>query len=114
MKYRKITRGKIKLFATSLIGSSLFFSFVSCDEKKINKVERYEPVINKDTIWHGPDTNNIPGNEFGELVKYGRNLILNVAYYLGPNGVAGKFLGNKMNCTNCHLEAGTKPYAFNF
>lgn len=115
MKNIRITKANIKLFPASLIGSLLFFSFVSCDDKKINKVETYEPTINnKDTIWHGPDTNDIPNNEFGELVKYGRNLILNTAYYLGPNGIAGKYLGNKMNCTNCHLEAGTKPYAFNF
>ena len=39
--------------------------------------------------------------------------MLNTAYYIGPDGVKGKYLGNKMNCTNCHQDAGTKPFSFN-
>lgn len=58
------------------------------------------------------DTSAIPNDAFGDMVKYGRALMLNTAYYIGPDGVNGKYLGNKMNCTNCHQNAGTKPYAF--
>ena len=61
-----------------------------------------------------PDTATIPHDEFGDMVRYGRDLILNTAYYIGPNGTQGHYLGNKMNCTNCHLDAGTRPYGFNF
>lgn len=60
-----------------------------------------------------PDTNQIPNDEFGDLVRYGRDLMINTAYYIGPNGINGQYLGNKMNCTNCHQDAGTKPYSFN-
>lgn len=70
--------------------------------------------IKDEELWTPPDTSTIPHDEFGEMVRYGRELIVNTAYYIGPEGKAGKFLGNKMNCTNCHLDAGTKPYAFNF
>lgn len=59
------------------------------------------------------DSAAMPNSKFGEMVKYGRELMINTAYYIGPEGINGKFLGNKMNCTNCHQEAGTKPYAFN-
>ena len=114
MKNIKITKAGSKSFSALTI-SFLFFIFISsCENKKENNLEISKPPIKEDTIWHGPDTNNIPSNEFGELVKYGRSLILNTAYYIGPNGISGKYLGNKMNCTNCHLEAGTKPFAFNF
>lgn len=65
-----------------------------------------------DSIYTQPDTAKIPNDEFGELVRYGRNLMLYTAYYIGPDGTAGHYLGNKMNCTNCHQEAGTKPFAF--
>lgn len=65
-------------------------------------------------IWHVPDTSEITNDEFGKMVKYGRNLIINTALYIGPEGKVSKNLGNKMNCTNCHLEAGTKPYALNY
>lgn len=60
-----------------------------------------------------PDTSKIPKDKYGEMVRYGRELMVNTAYYIGPNGVAGKYLGNRTNCTNCHQDAGTKPFAFN-
>lgn len=66
-----------------------------------------------DTLFAGPDTSKIPNDKFGAEVRYGRELMMNTAYYIGPNGVNGKYLGNKMNCTNCHMDAGTKPFAFN-
>lgn len=61
-----------------------------------------------------PDTADIPNDEFGDMVRYGRELIINTAYYLGPDGVAGQYLNNKMNCNNCHLDAGTRPYGLNY
>ena len=59
------------------------------------------------------DTAAIPHDAFGEAVRYGLALMYNTAYYIGPSGVNGKYLGNKMNCTNCHQEAGTKAFSFN-
>ncbi len=59
------------------------------------------------------DTTQIPHDKFGDAVRYGRELMLNTAYYIGPNGINGKYLGNKMNCNNCHQEAGTKLYSLN-
>ena len=67
----------------------------------------------KDSIvYAAPDTNKIPKDKFGDQVRYGRELMLHTAYYIGPDGTAGHYLGNKMNCTNCHQNAGTKPFAF--
>lgn len=60
-----------------------------------------------------PDTALIPNDVFGKEVRYGRQLLVNTAYYIGPNGTNGHYLGNRMNCTNCHQDAGTKPYSFN-
>jgi thiosulfate dehydrogenase len=40
--------------------------------------------------------------------------VRHTAYFVGPEGTVSKNLGNKMNCTNCHLESGTKPYGLNF
>jgi len=59
------------------------------------------------------DTTLIPHDQFGDAVRYGRELMMNTAYYIGPEGINGKYLGNKMNCTNCHQNAGTKPFSFN-
>jgi thiosulfate dehydrogenase len=103
----------------SIYGILSLFTFAKCTHSQIeseNKVEKKDSLkLNSITsIWEVPDTSRIPKDEFGDLIKYGRNLVLNTAYYIGPEGKVGKYLGNKMNCTNCHLEAGTKPYAFNF
>jgi thiosulfate dehydrogenase len=65
-------------------------------------------------VFTPPDTSKIPHDPFGEMVRYGRDLVFNTAKYIGPNGTVGKYLGNKMNCTNCHLDGGTRPYGFNY
>jgi thiosulfate dehydrogenase len=48
-----------------------------------------------------------------ELVLYGRELIAHTADYLGPKGSV-KAMSNGMNCQNCHLNAGTKPWGNNY
>jgi thiosulfate dehydrogenase len=65
-------------------------------------------------VYVPPDTSTIPHDQFGDMVRYGRDLIVNTAYYLGPNGTVGHYLGNKMNCANCHIDAGTRPFGFNY
>src|SRR6185369_4847629 len=78
--------------------------------------EATAPAIAKDslTVYVAPDTSTLKDDDWGKMVKYGAKLVKNTAYYLGPEGTVGKYLGNKMNCTNCHLNAGTRPYGFNF
>lgn len=68
-----------------------------------------ETTTNVDTLWHAPDTATMKD----PMIKYGRKLIANTAYYLGPKGVVDS-ISNGMNCQNCHLEAGTKPFGNNF
>ncbi len=73
------------------------------------------PVINADTLVYAvPDTNKIPHDPYGDMVRYGRDLVFNTAKYIGPDGSVGKYLGNKMNCSNCHLDGGTRPYGLNY
>ena len=94
-----------------LITLILFLSIISCNDssKEIrtsgNENDTLEAFI--------PDTSNIPQDKFGEMVRYGRELMLRTSFYIGPEGINGKYLGNKMNCSHCHQDAGTKPYSFN-
>jgi len=69
-------------------------------------MEQEKPVI-------VPDTNNIPQSKTGEEIRYGRELFSRTAYYLGPEGKVMQLCGNKMNCKNCHLDVGTRPYSNN-
>lgn len=64
-------------------------------------------------VWKAPDTMEIMNEKDKEVILYGRNLISNTAYYLGPKGKIAP-ISNGMNCENCHLEAGTKPFGNNY
>ncbi len=70
-------------------------------------------VTNKINLWKAPDTTAIPKNKEGSLIRYGRDLIVRTSSYLGPHGSVLN-ISNGMNCQNCHLEAGTKPYGNNY
>jgi thiosulfate dehydrogenase len=57
-----------------------------------------------------PPVSAIPNDSTGAEIKYGRELFTRTAYYLGPEGTVGQYLGNRMNCQNCHPNAGTTPF----
>ena len=68
----------------------------------------------KKVVYVAPDTNLIPKNATGEMIRYGKLLVTNFPYYLGKHGTVGKFGGNALGCQNCHLDAGTRPYGLNY
>lgn len=49
-----------------------------------------------------PNEDSIPDNQFGEAVRYGKSLFVNTQQ------LRGKYVGNDMNCVNCHLNNGRK------
>lgn len=69
--------------------------------------------LTDNSCWTGAGKYQIPIDSAGEIILYGRNLIENTAYYIGPKGTVAK-LSNGMNCQNCHLDAGTKPWGNNY
>jgi thiosulfate dehydrogenase len=100
-----------------LITTCIIFIFLSlavyCISCKNNSSGRTEEDIAKTDILFEMDTTTIPDNKYGDAVRYGRELMFHTAYYIGPDGINGKYTGNKMSCTNCHQDGGTKPYSFN-
>ncbi len=66
--------------------------------------------------WKVPDVKDIPNNKYGELVKYGRELIVHTSKYIGPevDNVSMRYAGNNNQCQNCHLDAGTRKYSAPF
>ncbi|MEJ5993788.1 c-type cytochrome [Pedobacter sp. Du54] len=65
------------------------------------------------TGWSAPDDSSIPNGEDGEMIRYGKDLIIHTGRYFGPNGSVAK-ISNGMNCQNCHLKGGTKIFANNY
>ena len=101
-----------KIIIASLIVSLPILVLNSCNSsggKSITESAEFSKEKSYITI----DTSKIPDDQFGESVRYGRKLMLRTSYYIGPNGINGKYLGNKMNCTNCHQDGGTKPFSLN-
>jgi len=47
-----------------------------------------------------PNEADIPNNEFGDMVKYGKSLFRDTQQMGSP------YIGNGMNCSNCHLDDG--------
>jgi thiosulfate dehydrogenase len=98
-----------------LFGSlCLLFLFVSCEGPERKKVPVASAQEIYKTIYNAPDTSSLGNDLYSETVRYGARLMAHTAYFIGPEGTVSKNLGNKMNCTNCHLASGTKPYGLNF
>lgn len=70
-------------------------------------------MVAADNNWVAPDESTIPEGEAGDEIRYGKELIVHTALYLGPKGKIAS-ISNGLNCQNCHMAAGTKPYALNF
>ncbi len=75
--------------------------------------EKIKAGFDTSAYWKAPDLRYILKSEQKDLIVYGRQLIANTSEYLGPQGII-KHMSNGMNCQNCHLDAGTKPYGNNY
>lgn len=115
---RKARRGNIAVWAAVLVTAGILLIPKDAFQKPAIIKAPPPPVAARytaDSLWMGPDTASIAGLEEtrASLVRYGRDLIARTAAYLGPNGSVGH-LTNGMNCQNCHLDAGTKPWGNNY
>ncbi|MBK5273138.1 MAG: cytochrome C, partial [Bacteroidia bacterium] len=66
-----------------------------------------------DEKWQAPDINLLPRSTEGDLIRYGRELIVNTSIYFGPKGSVAP-ITNGMNCQNCHVEAGVRSFGNSF
>jgi thiosulfate dehydrogenase len=97
-----------------LISIGVIAFVLMMEPDKILAPEKHkEELVVKEELWKAPDVATIPNTEEGKLIKYGRELISFTSKYLGPNGTVMS-LSNGMNCQNCHLDAGTKPFGNNY
>ncbi len=93
-----------------IIALAIFLEYKAGKKKSNSEINFTTP---KSSGWVAPDINQVPSTPHGDLVKYGRALIVNTSYYFGPDGIISHS-GNGTNCQNCHLEAGTKLFGNNF
>ena len=97
-----------------ITAACVLFLLLACEGPEREK----EPVSiapeSQITVYEAPDTTLLGNDLYSETVRYGARLMAHTAYFIGPEGTVSKNLGNKMNCTNCHLESGTKAFGLNF
>jgi thiosulfate dehydrogenase len=55
-----------------------------------------------------PSPETIPGSQRGEQIRLGYQIVVNTQKYARP------YVGNRLNCTNCHLDGGLNPNAASF
>ena len=61
-----------------------------------------------DALFAPPSPETIPGDLRGEQIRLGYEMVVNTQVY-------GKlYVGNALNCTNCHLDGGLNPNAASF
>lgn len=75
-----------------------------------------DPPINIDTTeftWQAPNIRWLPLNPENNEIRFGKDLIANTSNYFGPKGSIAK-ISNGMECQNCHIDAGTRPYGNSF
>src|SRR5262245_59140061 len=55
--------------------------------------------------FHAPDERTIPEGPMGEAIRYGKIVVTETQTY------AKTYVGNGLNCSSCHLDAGRRAYA---
>jgi thiosulfate dehydrogenase len=73
-------------------------------------------VLDRPVDWYAADITKLgPGPE-NDLIRYGKDLIVNTPRHIGKNATdpAMRFAGNNLACQNCHLNAGLQPFAAPF
>ena len=105
---RTLSRYRItEIFTVTLVLAGLF---QSCGSPEPEPLVSGQPAP-KEALWRGWNKYQIKPED--SLARYGRALIENTSYYLGPKGVVAP-ITNGMNCQNCHLDGGTMPWANNY
>jgi thiosulfate dehydrogenase len=64
----------------------------------------------------GRSVTNLPPSAENDLIRYGWELVVQTPRHIGKSAVDPKmrFAGNDLACTNCHINAGLKPFAAPF
>lgn len=89
----------------------VIFQIIACYALLISCAHNNSPASPvTDDCWRGAGINQLPEDS---AVRYGYLLVAKTAAFIGPKGSVVK-TANGMNCQNCHLEAGTKPWGNNF
>ncbi len=70
------------------------------------------PTDGFEGTWVKPDESTIPDTPEGDMIRYGRELLTNsYATMGGGSDFMPPYTGNRLSCSNCHMDDGTASYA---
>jgi thiosulfate dehydrogenase len=96
-----------------LVGGEILLRLMDAPSRKMSTKTATVVAAPVDSLWQGPDSSAIPAGSAGDLLRYGQELIARTGYYYGPAGIISHG-SNGMNCQNCHMDAGRRPWGNNF
>jgi thiosulfate dehydrogenase len=69
---------------------------------------RSSTELSVDALFAPPSPETIPGDLRGEQIRLGYEMVVHTQAY------GKRYIGNALNCTNCHLDGGLNPNAASF
>jgi thiosulfate dehydrogenase len=110
-------RWVLSLLALAMTGTGLAAWYLETTQKTAADAEiraGLQPQYDRSKIWEAPDPYLAETDEHAALIAYGRDLVARTQDYFGEKGLVRPGSINGMNCQNCHLDAGSKPYGNNY
>ena len=87
-------------------------AFASCSGEKArvttDELRATRQTVHAPIEFAPPSPDTIPGSQLGEQIRLGYEIVVNTQEYAWP------YVGNRLNCTNCHLDGGLNPNAASF
>ena len=87
-------------------------AFASCSGEKARvttgELRATSQTVRAPIEFAPPSPDSIPGSQLGEQIRLGYEIVVNTQDYAKP------YVGNRLNCTNCHLDGGLNPNAASF
>jgi thiosulfate dehydrogenase len=113
---RNLRLGMLVLLALLFLGACGFWIYgrVLKQEQIAAEITALLPVFDKNKLWEKPNAHLAELLPDSKLIAYGQELIAHTGDYFGENGSLRPGTINGMNCQNCHLDAGTKPFGNNY
>lgn len=91
----------MKRFTPALLALSVAVPAIAADIK-MDDQSQLTPKATGQIGFQPPLEGDLPDNAYGKLVQEGRAIFVDTQKY------AADYVGNGMNCTNCHLDQGRK------
>src|SRR3990167_2504537 len=74
----------------------------ACAEVEVDETAPSPAPANEGAVFAPPDPDTIPATAEGDLIRFGHRLVTDT------RNQARAYVGNELNCANCHLDAGRR------